>query len=87
MKKPQLNNAAKKDLGEPPSLDESQNAPETIARKAPNAKGRGDQINFPCSPELRREIKMFCAELGIKQTDYLEKIHRYYYAQYKGGKI
>ncbi|EIW6162732.1 hypothetical protein MF451_003729 [Salmonella enterica subsp. enterica serovar Saintpaul] len=80
MKKPSLPKA-------PPSLEESQIAPSTLERKSPSPTGKGEQFNFPCSPELKKEIKMFCVELGITQTAYLEKMHRLYYTMYKEGKV
>ncbi|ECN9265253.1 hypothetical protein ACLMYS_003911 [Salmonella enterica] len=80
MKKPSLPKA-------PPSLQESQIAPSTLERKSPDRNGKGEQINFVCTPELKKEIRMFCAELGITHTDYLEKMHKLYYLTYKEGKI
>ncbi|ECB1886205.1 hypothetical protein IAJ44_004262 [Salmonella enterica] len=82
MKKPSVKN-----LGNPPSMDEINNAPTAVGRKSTDKRGKGDQMNFPCSPELKREIKMFCVELGITQTEYLEKAHRFYFAHYKKGEI
>ena len=78
--------ALKPPLAAPPSLAESKATPSTIERKAPGKGNKGDQINFQCSPELKREIKLMCAELGISQQDYLEKIHNAFYATLKGQK-
>ena len=86
MKKPILGKPPvnKPELGAPPSLEQTQNAPSTLERKAPNKKGKGDQINFQCSPELKRDIKLMMAELGISQQDYLEKVHTFYKLHHKG---
>lgn len=82
MKKPALKN-----LGTPPSLEQSDIAPSALERKSTDKRGKGEQFNFQCSPELKREIKMFCVELGITHTEYLEKMHRLYYATFKEGKL
>ncbi|EDY2030073.1 hypothetical protein GTB64_004515 [Salmonella enterica] len=82
MKKPAIKN-----MPAPPSLEDANNLPSQLDRRAPNKLGKGDQMNFPCSPELKRQIKMFCVELGITQTEYLEKAHNFYFAAFKSGKI
>ncbi|EBA6160046.1 hypothetical protein H8U31_001290 [Salmonella enterica] len=83
MKKP----AIKKTLPAPPSLDETNLAPTAIDRKNTDHRGKGDQFNFQCSPELKRQIKLYCVELGITHTEYLEKMHNFYYAAHKGSKV
>ncbi|EKK5568065.1 hypothetical protein PN823_004485 [Enterobacter hormaechei] len=81
MKKPAL---GKPQLPAPPTVEQTQAMPTTLARRSTNAKGKGDQINFQCSPELKRDIKLLIAELGITQQDYLEKVHNFYKLHHKG---
>ncbi|EIP9221011.1 hypothetical protein LT875_002457 [Salmonella enterica] len=82
MKKPSL---GKPQLPAPPTPAQTQATPSTLERKSANAKGKGDQINFQCSPELKRDIKLMMAELGISQQDYLEKVHTFYKLHHKGS--
>lgn len=67
----------------PPSMPEKQIEPSPLDRKDSGGK-KVEQINFQVSSEVKREIKLMCAELGISQQDYLERIHNHYKASFKG---
>ncbi|EMD0638895.1 hypothetical protein VPZ60_004311 [Salmonella enterica] len=73
---------AKAPFAPPPTLEDTKAAPSPIDRKSSSA--RTEQFNFQVSPELKKDIKMMCAELDISYTEYLEKMHAYYIANHRG---
>lgn len=74
--------AGKLPFAPPPTILDTKNAPSPIDRKA--SSGRTEQFNFQVSPELKKDIKMACAEMGISYTEYLERMHNFYKAHFKG---